>query len=313
MGTYILKRIGVMLITLVGISIIIFFLIHMLPGDPITILYGKNPNPELIERIQKFYGLDLPIYKQYFIWAGNILKGDMGASLRDGRAVSGLIIERIPRTLILCFGAIIFGVIISFPAGIVSAWKKGGWLDFSLTSYSLFMLSIPQFWLGLFFILIFSYKLGWVPSSGWVYPGRDFVGFLKILIMPIVATGFMEAAVITRMLRSSMIDVLSSDYVSLARAKGNPERRVLMVHSVRNSLIPVITVIGFLIGYLLGGEIVVEKVFNYPGMGSLIVFATSFRDYPVIQISILFYAILFMVINLLIDITYALIDPTIRY
>ena len=313
MGTYILKRLGIMILMLFAISIIVFFLIHMLPGDPITVLFGKNPTPELVERIKKFYGLDLPVYKQYFIWINNIFHGDFGSSYRNGVPVLELIAERIPRTLILCFGAIIFGILISFPAGIYSAWKKGGWGDFFLTSYSLLLLSVPQFWLGLFLMLIFSARLGWLPSSGWIYPGRDFIGFLKIIIMPIATTGFLMAAVITRMLRSSMIEVLNSDYISLARSKGNPERRVLMVHAVRNSLIPVVTVIGFLIGYLLGGEIVVEKVFNYPGMGYLIVFSASFRDYPVIQISILFYAVLFMLTNLFIDIIYAFIDPTIRY
>jgi peptide/nickel transport system permease protein len=263
--------------------------------------------------MKSFYGLDLPIYQQYFNWLSNLFQGDLGSSFRNGVPVTELIAERIPRTLILCFGAVIFGVLISFPAGIYSAWRQGGWGDFAVTSYSLLLLSVPQFWLGLFLMLIFSFQLGWLPSSGWVYPGRDFIGFLKILIMPTVTTGFLMAAVVTRMLRSSMIDVLSKDYINLARSKGNPEKRVLLIHSVRNSLIPVVTVIGFQIGYLLGGEIVVEKVFNYPGMGFLIVFSASYRDYPVIQVSILFYAILFMVTNLIIDIIYALIDPTIRY
>lgn len=313
MVAYILRRIFIMFVTLVGISIIVFFLIHIMPGDPITILYDRNPNPIVVERIKKFYGLDLPLYKQYFRWINNIFHGDFGSSFRDGREVTDLIAERIPRTLIICFGTLIFGVALSIPAGIFSAWKKGTWLDFSLTSYSLFLLSIPTFWIGLFLILVFSYRLKLIPSSGWIPPGEDLIGFLKIIILPIITLGLYQAAIITRMLRSSMIDVLSSDYISLARAKGNPEKRVLMIHGFRNSLIPVVTVVGFTIGYLLGGTIVVEKVFNYPGMGSLVVFAAGFRDYPIVQMSILFYAGLFMLTNLFIDVIYVIIDPTIRY
>lgn len=313
MGIYFLKRLGIMIITLFCISIIVFFLIYMLPGDPITVLFDMNANPKLIENIKEFYGLDLPIYQQYFMWLKSAFSGNLGRSYRDGSSVIDLIAPRIPRTLILCFGAIIFAVFVSFPAGLISAQKKGGWTDFLVTSASLFMVSVPAFWLGLFFILIFSYKLGLVPSSGWVYPGRDFIGFLKSIILPIISLGFGLAAIITRMLRSGMIEVLETDYISLARAKGNPERRVVMIHGFRNALIPVITIIGFQIGYLLGGAVVIEKVFNYPGMGLLIISAASFRDYPVIQAAILFYAILFMIVNLAVDIIYGLIDPTIRY
>lgn len=313
MVNYLFKRLLIMFVVLIMLSIFIFFLVHILPGDPISVAYAKAIPLEQIKELKKHYGLDLPIYKQYINWIYNIFHGKFGLSISDGSPVFDLVLERIPRTLVITFGSLFLSLLLAIPAGIVSAWKRGSWTDFNVSNFSLFVLSIPQFWMGIFLIIIFSVKLKLLPSSGWISPSEDFVGFLKIITLPIITTAFTNAAGLTRMVRSSMIETLDSDYILLAAAKGNPMKRILIIHSLRNSLIPIITVAGFQIGYLLGGEIVVEQVFNCPGMGTLILRAIESRDYPVIQISILFYALLFMFITLIVDLSYPFIDPTVKY
>jgi len=309
---YILQRILLAIPVIIGVSILVFFIIHLIPGDPIQIMFGKNPDPVQIEKIQHLYGLDRPLWQQYFVWIGNFLKGDWGTSIRLDQPVRKMVLSRLPRTATLSILGIITSLIIAIPAGIISAVKHNSKTDLGITSFTLLLISVPSFWLGILLIIIFSVYLNILPATGYVSPSEDFCRSIRSMIMPTLSLAAAVSATLTRVLRSSMLEVLGQDYVMLARVKGNSERRVLFIHTLRNSLIPLMTIVGMEVGYLLGGEIIIERVFAFPGMGSLLISAIYQRDYPLIQATILVFAILVVMVNIITDLFYSLADPRIK-
>jgi len=310
---FILKRLILAIITLFGVSIIVFYIIHMLPGDPVTVIFGKNPDPVSMALIRAQYYLDKPVYVQYFYWLRDIVHLDFGKSFLSKIPVKEIVFERIGRTFLLAFLSMILSSVIAIPIGIITANKRNSNFDFGISSLTLFMLSIPEFWTGLILIMIFSVFLKVLPSGGYVFPNEDLIGFFKHLILPVLSISIMQTAIIIRMVRTTMIDILQQDYVKLATANGIQKKRILYLHAFRNALIPVITVIGLTLGYALGGEVVVENVFYYPGLGLLLFNSISNRDYPIIQATILIFAFLFIIVNLIVDVVYAFINPKIRY
>lgn len=313
MGRYLVRRLLGMIPALLGVSLFIFGIVHFIPGDPVSFMVGQIRDPEMVAALEKFYGLDRPLPVQYVDWLGKALTGNLGNSILNGDAVLAQIMERLPRTLYLLLFAVCVSTSISIPAGILAASKHNTWTDLSITTISLVALSIPSFWLAILLILVFSVQLRMLPATGFVYPREGFVDFLRHMIIPGVALGAIQAAYLSRIMRSSMLDALRQDYVTLARAKGAHQRRVLFIHALRNAAIPYATVLALDIGYMLGGSIIIERVFAYPGMGYLLVTAIVSRDYPVIQGTILVFATLFFGINLLTDLVYTLLDPRIRY
>jgi len=297
----------------VGISVIIFSIIHLIPGDPIQIMFGRNPNPELIALAKKHYGLDKPVITQYFIWFGKLLKGDLGQSIIRRTPVVELLLPRIGRTISLTLLGIVFSVAIAIPTGIIAAWRHNTWTDFGVSSISLLLISVPEFWIGIVFMIIFSVWLGIFPTSGYIPPFEDFVGWLKILILPALTVASVIAAQTTRMIRANMIEVMSLDYITLMRSAGVRQRRLLLIHAFRNAFIPVLTMIGMQIGMLMGGIVIVERVFTFPGLGALLLKTLEERDYPVLQACIMVYAVAFVVINIIIDLLYSVVNPKIRY
>lgn len=277
------------------------------------IMFGKNPNQQQMEYMRKMYGLDKPLVEQYFTWAGNLLRGDWGSSIQTRENTLGMILERMPRTVALCFSGILVALLISIPSGVASARHHNSLLDLSLTVVNLVFISVPGFWLGLLLMVLFSVTLRWLPTSGYVELSRDFVGWLRCMLMPTVTTAATFFASLSRLMRSSMLEVLEQDYIALAKIKGNSTRRVYYIHALRNSLIPLVTNVGLTMGYLMGGVVVIEKVFSYPGLGLLLITSITQRDYPLIQGIILVFAVIIVVINLITDIAYMLIDPKIRF
>ena len=313
MGLYILKRLGVGLITLFLISIIIFSIVHLLPGDPIQVMFGQNPNPKLIEITRAYYGLDRPIIAQYLSWLGKVGRGDLGASIMNGQPVSVLLLPRIGRSMLLTFFGIFFSLIIAFPSGIISAYKHNSWLDLSISSVSLVLISIPEFWIGILYMMIFAVWLAILPTSGFYPIFENFGGFMQIILLPALTVASVQAAQTTRMTRAAMLEVLSQDYITLMRAMGVGRARLHVVHAFRNAMIPIVTLVGIQMGSLLGGVIIVERVFTYPGLGLLMVKSIQERDYPVVQACIMVFAALFVIVNIAVDIIYSLINPKVRY
>lgn len=313
MGKYILKRLGYGLITLAAISVIIFSVIHLLPGDPIQIMFGKNPVPELIEIARKYYGLDKPIYVQYFSWLSKVVRGNLGYSIVNNLPVLELVVPRIGRTIMLTMSGIVLSLIIALPTGLVAAAKHNTWTDLSISSVSLVLISIPEFWIGIVFMMIFAVWLAVLPTSGYYSPFVDLGNFVKIMILPAATVASVQAAQTTRMTRANMLEVLKLDYITLMKAMGIRNVRLQLVHAFRNALIPVLTLIGMQAGALLGGVVIVEKVFTYPGLGLLMIKSLQERDYPVVQACIMIYAVLFVLINIAVDIVYSIVNPKIRY
>jgi len=313
MVRYILKRILTYIPIIVLISIMIFFIIRLIPGDPVQMMFGKNATQEQIQYVRTLYGLDKPLVQQYLTWVGNLLKGDWGTSIRLGEPVIGLVLERLPRTALLCFTGIILSIIIAVPSGIASALKHNTAADMLITSLNLVFISVPSFLCGILLIILFSVKLKVLPSSGYTSILENFGEGLRCLVLPTFAMASVFFASLSRLIRSSMLEVMGQDYVTLARVKGNKENRVLYIHALKNALIPAVTVIGLQIGYFLGGEVVVEKVFAYPGMGMLLVNAITQRDYPLVQATVFVFTLIVIVVNLLTDITYILVDPKIKF
>ncbi len=313
MFEYLLKRLGIGLVTLIGISIIIFSVIHLIPGDPIQVMFGQSPNPELMEIAREYYGLDKPIITQYFSWLGKVIKGNFGISIMNNIPVLELIVPRLARTLALTFFGILFSLIIAIPSGIVAAWRHNSWIDIVATSGSLILISIPEFWIGIIFMIIFSVQLGILPTSGYTSIKESFFGWLKTLILPSLTVASVQAAQTTRMVRANMIEVLGSDYINLMRALGVKNKKILLVHAFKNAFIPVLTLIGMQFGYLMGGIVIVERVFAYPGLGSLLMKSLNERDYPVVQAGIMVYAFIFVIVNIIVDVIYSFLNPKIRY
>ena len=312
MFAYIVRRVAIIVPTLVFVSILIFGLQQLLPGDPAVVLAGEERDPNVVAYLRAKLRLDEPLPLRYLHWVGGVLQGDLGESLRLQKPVRELILEKLPVTLELGLFAMAIALAIGIPAGIVSAVKRGTAWDYGANLVALWGLSTPNFWLGIMMILLFSVTLGWLPASGFVSPFEDWRANVAALVMPAFVLGNAIAAVLMRHTRSAMLQVLSSDYVRTARAKGVPERGVVLRHALRNALIPVITLGALELGTLLSGAVLTEQVFSIPGFGKLIVDAVFNRDYAVVQGVVLFTATAYILLNLLADILYVVVDPRIR-
>jgi peptide/nickel transport system permease protein len=312
MGTYLVHRLATIIPTLFFVSILIFGLQQLLPGDPAVILAGEDRDPSVVAHLHEKLHLDDPLPVRYLYWAGGVLKGDLGESVRIQKPVLELILEKLPVTLELALIAIVIALTIGLTAGVVSAVYKDTALDYAANVFALWGLSTPNFWLGIMLILLFSVTLGWLPASGYVSPFEDLKANLASMIMPAFVLGNAIAAVLMRHTRSAMLQVLNSDYVRTARAKGLDERVVILKHALRNALIPVITLGALEFGTLLSGAVLTEQVFTIPGFGKLIVDAVFNRDYSVVQGVVLFTATAYILLNLLADLAYFVVNPRLR-
>jgi peptide/nickel transport system permease protein len=312
MGRYLARRVATILPTLFFVTILIFGLQQLLPGDPAMILAGEDQDPNVVAYLRHKMHLDQPLPVQYFHWLGGVLQGDLGESLRIQKPVTELILEKLPVTAQLASMAIVIALVIGITAGVISAVKKDTAWDYAANVFALWGLSTPNFWLGILLILLFAVQLGWLPASGYVSPFEDLKGNLAAMIMPAFVLGNAFAAVLMRHTRSAMLQVLSSDYVRTARAKGLEERVVILKHALRNALTPVITLGALGFGELLGGTVLTESVFSIPGFGKLIVDAVFNRDYAVVQGVVLVTATVYITLNLLADLAYFLVNPRMR-
>ncbi|WP_458699821.1 ABC transporter permease [Sulfurospirillum sp. 1307] len=332
MFSYIIKRLMWSVPTLFGVSLLVFLMVHLSPGDPAITLLGDHANKESVEKLREEMGLNKPLYEQYFIFVKRAVTGDFGNSMKTKQPVLEEFKERFPATVELATVAMILAVILGIAAGIISAIKRYSLFDYSAMFVALAGVSMPVFWLGLVMIYFFSVKLGWLPVSGrlgYEFYVDDVTGFylidtllandyeafwdaLKHLIMPAIALGTIPMAIIARMTRASMIEVMKEDYIRTARAKGCSIFSVIMIHALRNALMPVITVIGLMLGTLFAGAILTETTFSWPGIGKWIINAVYQRDFPIIQSATLIIATMFIVVNLIVDLLYALINPKIR-
>lgn len=306
------RRLLQLIPTLFVVSVIIFGLQQLLPGDPALVMAGEERDPAVIEQIRKQYRLDQPLPMQYVHWIRGVLAGDLGESMRIKQPVSALIAEKLPVTVQLAAMAMLFALVIGIPAGILSAVKKDGAWDVGANLFALWGLSTPNFWLGIMLIFLFSVKLGWLPASGFVSPFEDFRQSIASTIMPAFVLGNAIAAVLMRHMRSAMLQAIGSDYVRTARAKGMLERVVILEHALRNALTPVITLGALEFGTLLSGAVLTEQVFSIPGFGKLIVDAVFNRDYAVVQGVVLVTASVYILLNLLADVLYVLVNPRLR-
>ena len=305
MFQYILKRLLSTLPVLLGISLLLFFMLRMLPGDPAQVLAGQMASQEDIKNIRQQLGLDKPVFVQYGLFLSRLAKLDLGRSARTQNPVIKEIWARLPNTVLLAVTAITLACLFGIPAGIISAVRPYTWIDYLFTSMALFGISMPVFWLGLMLIVVFSLVLHLLPAGG--------IGSWKHVILPSFTLAAFVVAFITRITRASMIETLSQDYTTTARSKGLKEQVVIVKHALKNALIPIITVVGLQFGLLLGGAVLTETVFAWPGLGRLIVDSILARDYPVIQGTILIFGLLYILVNLVVDLLYAFIDPRIRY
>ncbi|ANF58151.1 ABC transporter permease [Halotalea alkalilenta] len=312
MYTYVAKRLLIAIPTLLIISLFVFMLQKLLPGDPILAMAGEERDPVLIAQLREQYRLNDPVVYQYLYWLGDVLRGDLGTSLRTNQPVTELILQKLPVTIQLAVMAMIFAVLIGIPAGIIAAVRKNTLLDYLANLVALSGLSIPNFWLGIMLILLVSVYLGWLPASGYYPFFADPLRSLETMIMPAFVLSTPLAAMLMRHTRSSMLGVLRADYIRTARAKGLSERTVVMEHGLRNGLLPVITLSALLFGDLLAGAVLTEQVFTIPGFGKLIVDAVFNRDYAVVQGVVLCTAVAFILMNLIADILYVLLNPRMR-
>lgn len=298
---------------LVGIAVVSFFLIRLVPGDIVNVLMGEDfRDPAVEAEMRRIFGLDQPIHVQFADWFGGVLQGDLGNSLRTGRPVTQEIFERFPMTFELALAALVVSLAIAIPVGILTATRRNSSIDMGARVASLVGLSLPNFWLGILLILLFAVFLRWLPSSGYAPFALSWQHF-QFLVLPAITLGTSLAAVTMRMTRSSLLEVMGVDYIRTARAKGLSEPAVVVNHALRNSLIPVVTVIGIQLGGLLGGTIIVEQIFSWPGLGSLMVRAIYQRDYPMVQGLTMFLAFFFVLMNLLVDLLYVYLDPRLRH
>ena len=312
MGKYLLRRLAAIVPTLFFVSVLIFGLQQLLPGDPAIALAGEDRDPNVVAYLRAKFHLDEPLPVRYGYWLGGVLRGDLGESVRIQKPVTELILEKLPVTIQLAAMAMLIALAIGITAGVISAVKKDTWLDYAANVFALWGLSTPNFWLGILLILLFAVQLGWLPASGYVSPFEDLKANLAAMIMPAFVLGNAIAAVLMRHTRSAMLQVLSSDYVRTARAKGLNERIVVLKHALRNALIPIITLGALEFGTLLSGAVLTEQVFSIPGFGKLIVDAVFNRDYSVVQGVVLFTATVYITLNLLADMAYFLVNPRMR-
>ncbi len=313
MTTYILKRLISMVPVLFVVSIVIFSLIHLTPGDPVLAMLGEEATPEAREQLRRQLGLDRPLPIQYAAWLGRVVTGDLGRSIRTNQPVAEAIGERLPITIELAVLAMAVALLVAIPAGLIAATRRNSLADVASTVLTLLGISMPNFLLAVLLVYVFSLQLRWLPPIGYVSPLQDPGANLKGMIMPAITLGAFAAAAVARMMRSTLLEVLHQDYVRTAWAKGLGERVIIIRHALKNAMIPVITVIGNQMGFLLGGVVILETVFALPGVGRLTVNSVVTNDYPQIQLNVMFLAIVHMLANFFVDITYAWFDPRIRY
>lgn len=295
------------------VAVVVFSLLRITPGDPAAIIAGDSATSEQLEMIRQSLGLDQPLYIQFPLWLGQILRGDLGTSLISGVSVWSMIAARFGPTLALSASIIVFSIVVAVPLGVIAAWKQGTLLDRGVSALSVLGFSMPVFVTAYLLVLLFSISLGWLPVQGYRAPADGLWEFARRLILPTLALSTAYIALIARITRTSVLEVMGEDYIRTARAKGLRERAVLTHHGLRNAAVPIITVIGLGITNLISGVVVTESVFNLPGLGRLVVEAVLARDYPVIQALILLFSLIYILINLIVDVLYTVFDPRIRY
>lgn len=314
MRNYIIRRLFQTIPVLFFVSSIVFLTLH-LSGDPVKIMFARTPGftQEMIENARRNLGLDQPLYVQYFTWISGVLQGDFGFSYLNKMPVSTILMQRLPASIELAVVSLFLAILVAIPGGIVTALKRGTVIDHVVTAIVTAGIAFPGFWLGILVVLLFAVRLNWLPSNGYVEFTRDPIGNLRFLILPALTMTIILAAPIMRFLRSSMLDVMGEDYILVARAKGLRERTVIYLHALKNALIPTITVIGMQFGTMIGGMVMIEWVFAWRGVGWLIVTSILKRDYMVVMGGVLVVATIFVLVNLVVDILYGVLDPRIRY
>ncbi|MBI4011961.1 MAG: ABC transporter permease [Candidatus Rokubacteria bacterium] len=310
---YVVRRLAQVVPVLLFASLVVFLMVYLVPGDPVLAVLGGEARPEQVEAMRKQMGLDRPLVVQYGRWLGRVAQGDLGVSFINSYPVWSLIGLKLPATLALAAGALTVTLLISLPLGILAAVRQGSWVDRLAVGFTALGLSVPTFWLGVLLVLLFSLRLQWLPASGYVPLFTRPALSLQHLLMPSVTLGIAIAAILTRFVRTAMLEVIRQDYVRTARAKGLPEGRVVIRHALKNAFIPVLTVIALQVGNLLGGAVITESIFDYPGVGQLILYAVTTKDYSVVQGTLLLLVFAFVLINLLTDVAYAILDPRVRY
>jgi peptide/nickel transport system permease protein len=313
--SYIIRRLFLGIIVLLVASILVFIMVHVLPGDPLWVVLGENYinySAEDLEILRHQYGLDKPVISQYFDWLGSVLRGDLGESIVYQVPVGTLLKRRMPVTLNLGLLALLISTVCGLTFGVIAAIRRGKWSDTLVSVGANLGITLPNFWVGIVFIYVFAYKLGWLPTYGYTRPWDDFAMHIKMLIGPVLCLSVFGIAAQTRQTRSSMLEVAHQDYIRTAWAKGLRERVIVIRHMVRNGLIPVVTTMGMQVSFMFGGAVLVEKVFNIPGIGRLVADGVGMKDYPVVQGGVLVMAVVIVLTNLIVDIAYAWLDPRIR-
>lgn len=313
MGGYLLKRIVSLLPVLLVVAVVDFIIIHLTPGDPASVILGAQATEEELTKLREQLGLNLPIYTRFFQWIVGLLHGDLGWSIFMDKPVTEAIWEHLGPTLSLTVMAETIAILFAIPLGVMAANRRGSWMDQSFMTFALLGISLPSFWIGLNLILLFAVQLNWLPAAGYQPMSSGLINHYKYLIMPAISLGIMQVALVARMTRSSMLEVLNENYIRTAEAKGLKMWIVTYKHALRNAFIPILTVIGLSFATLIGGAVVTETVFNIPGIGKLIVNSVLRRDYEVIQGTVLMIAASYVFINLIVDLLYAYIDPRVRY
>ena len=313
MLAYLSRRLLATIPVMAIVAVLVFTMLRLTPGDPAVIIAGASGTAQDVAAIRAHLGLDRSIFAQFFVWICNILTGDFGESFFFKKQVADLIADRIGPTLALATTTIVLSVVVAVPLGVLAAWKQGTWIDRIVMGFSVLGFSVPVFVIGYLLIYVFAIELGWLPVQGYQPLREGFWGFLQRLILPSITLSVIYIALIARITRTSVLEVLSEDYIRTARAKGLPERVVLMKHALRNAAVPIVTVIGIGVALLIGGVVVTESVFSIPGLGRLTVDAVLARDYPTVQAVILLFSFVYVLLNLAVDVAYTFLDPRIRY
>jgi peptide/nickel transport system permease protein len=313
MKEYIFRRLVLLVPTVLGVTVIVFLMMHFIPGDPVALLLGDYYTEATAAAIRAQYGLDKPLHIQYFLWLKRLFVGDWGSSIIANRPIFDDLMRRLPITLELIILSMAFALLIAIPAGVIAALRPYSWRDYGAMTTALIGVSVPEFFMGILLILFFSLLWGILPAVGYVPPTESLWGNLQHMILPAVTLGLARAALLTRLVRASMMEVIRLDYITTARAKGVREWAVVLKHALKNALIPTVTVLGLQVGFLIGGAIIVETVFSVPGVGSFGISAISLRDYPQVQAFVLLFSLGFVLINLIVDVLYAFLDPRIKY
>ncbi|MEH2614540.1 ABC transporter permease [Bradyrhizobium sp. AZCC 1693] len=313
MVSYILRRVLSTLPVMGIVALFVFSLLYIAPGDPAAVIAGDQASPADVERIRQGLGLDRPFLVQFGTWLWHILHGDLGTSIFTNLPVASMIAQRIEPTFSLMAITLVLTILVAVPLGVVAAWKAGSWVDRTIMAFAVFAFSLPVFVVGYVLAYVFALQFEWLPVQGYTPLTAGFWPWLRNLILPALALGSVYIALIARITRASMLEVLQQDYVRTARAKGLGQRNILFVHALKNAAVPIVTVIGIGIALLIGGAVVTESVFAIPGLGRLTIDAILRRDYPVIQGIVLLFSFLYVLVNLMVDVTYTLVDPRIRY